>query len=375
MKLMLFISDLRPGGAERVMATLANAFAEAGHEVVLTSIGRADGDFYEIDPRVARIGLGMKRSSKGPLEALYRNARRIAAIRAAVRRTSPDAIVAFTCRVNVSVLLATIGLRTPVVVSERIDPAKTEDGALWRAMRPATYRWAAAIVAQTERERRWFRRRGMAASIIPNPLRADALESALPDASRRERIVMAMGRHVRQKGFDLLIDAFASFSKSRSGWRLEIFGEGPEGESLARQAEEAGVGALVSFPGVTKDPLAAMRRCSIFVLSSRFEGFPNVLVEAMSQGAACAAFDCPNGPREILRDGVDGRLVALEDIAGLAAALEQLAVDEGLRAALGSEAAKAARGRFSIKAIQALWEEELRRALRRPERSRREGRS
>jgi glycosyltransferase involved in cell wall biosynthesis len=142
-------------------------------------------------------------------------------------------------------------------------------------------------------------------------------------------------------------------------WQLVILGEGPERASLQRQVEELGLQGSVLMPGVVRDPEQWLQHAELFVLSSRFEGFPNALLEAMQCGLPVAAFDCPSGPGEIVRHEQTGLLVPPGDTEALSAAISRLANDENLRRRLGSAAAADVATRFSLERISAMWEEML----------------
>jgi GalNAc-alpha-(1->4)-GalNAc-alpha-(1->3)-diNAcBac-PP-undecaprenol alpha-1,4-N-acetyl-D-galactosaminyltransferase len=149
-----------------------------------------------------------------------------------------------------------------------------------------------------------------------------------------------MGRLSRQKGFDILIRAMAEV---RSRARLVLIGEGPEEGMLRDLAARVGVSERVAFTGFLANPYPALAGASVFALPSRYEGFPNALVEAMSLGVPCVASRCPTGPEEIVTDGVDGILVPVEDPRALAAAVNRLLDDAALRDRLGRAARERAR--------------------------------
>jgi glycosyltransferase involved in cell wall biosynthesis len=165
-----------------------------------------------------------------------------------------------------------------------------------------------------------------------------------------------MGRLVPQKGFDRLLEAFASIARERPGWSLTIHGEGPQRLPLTERTESLGLAGQVRFPGVTDDPAAALADADLFVLSSRWEGFPTVLGEAMALGRPVVAFDCPSGPADLIRDGLDGVLVPRDDIAALASAMASLIDDPTRRAALAARAPEVLE-RFGLTAILARWDE------------------
>ncbi len=175
---------------------------------------------------------------------------------------------------------------------------------------------------------------------------------------QREPVVLAAGRLVRQKGFDLLLEAFAPIAHDHPGWRLEVFGEGNQREALEARAEELGLTGSVHLRPPTRDIGEEMARAGVYVLSSRFEGFGRVVIEAMSKALPVVAFDCPRGPGEIITDGHDGLMAAPEDVAALSGALRTAIEDEALRRRLG-EAGLGTAARYGLEPITARWEDEL----------------
>ena len=165
---------------------------------------------------------------------------------------------------------------------------------------------------------------------------------------------MAMGRLVQQKGFDRLIAAFSMVAANHPDWSLTIWGEGGDRQTLEALRDRLDLQGRVALPGWTPDPFAEMREAGLFVLSSRYEGFPNVLCEAMACGVPVLSFDCP-GPRHVVRDGIDGILVPPDDVNKLAEAMDRLMADQAERerlAANGFEVTK----RFGKDKIMERWE-------------------
>jgi glycosyltransferase involved in cell wall biosynthesis len=176
---------------------------------------------------------------------------------------------------------------------------------------------------------------------IPNPLPPGA---AAPVSGQTAPVIVAAGRLTRQKGFDLLIEAFARIAGRAPAWRLRIYGSGPEKARLQAQIDALGLADRITLMGRSKRLEAAMADGSVFALSSRFEGFGIVIVEAMAAGLAVVSFDCPHGPADIVSHGVDGLLVPPEDVDGLAAALLSLVEDPDRRRRMASAGRETARG-------------------------------
>jgi glycosyltransferase involved in cell wall biosynthesis len=190
-------------------------------------------------------------------------------------------------------------------------------------------------------------------SRIPNIVHSPGSNNAV----RREE-VLAMGRLSPDKGFDLLLTAWSMAVERLPDWKLRIVGDGQLRDQLARQASTLGISTRVIFAPFSDDPFSLYSQCGIFVLSSRFEGLPFVLIEAMTCGAPCISFDCPNGPREVIRNNVNGLLVPAERVDALASAIVKLGEDPILRLRLGN-AARGVSKPFSEQRVAARWHEVL----------------
>ena len=167
---------------------------------------------------------------------------------------------------------------------------------------------------------------------------------------------MAIGRLGREKGFDLLIDAFSRVARHYPAWELWVWGEGKERRNLETQITSLGLEGRVFLPGSTDTPWEEMERSEIVVVPSRYEGMPNAMLEAMALARPVVASDCASGPREISNDGTCAVLVPPEDVAALASALDRVMGDEGERQRIG-RLALSVRERYSMERMLALWEE------------------
>jgi GalNAc-alpha-(1->4)-GalNAc-alpha-(1->3)-diNAcBac-PP-undecaprenol alpha-1,4-N-acetyl-D-galactosaminyltransferase len=363
-RLTLVVPSLALGGAERVVARMANHWAAAGDHVTVITLSAAKTDTYSLDPAVTRIALDLMRESAGSIRAVINNLIRVRRLRAAIRRSQPDTVISFIDRMNVVTLLACRPLDVDTVISERIDPSRQPLDNTWSWLRRSVYPWAQALVVQTEAVRLQMETvmGGREIYVIPN-----AVDVPAADASAREQRkstdgsqqIAAMGRLTPQKGFDLLIDAFAQAAEGHPRWSLTILGEGPERAGLEALIRARGLEGRVRLAGWEAEPSAVLRNCDAFVLSSRFEGFPNALLEAMALGLPAISFDCPSGPAEIIRHKVDGLLVPPGDVPALSAAIRSLMSDDPFRARLGKEAVRVVE-RFSSESYFAAWDEVLR---------------
>ncbi len=351
MHLLLVISSLGCGGAERVITRLAEAWVASGVQITLATFDRPEGDFYPLVPGIRRRSMPEERQRAkqyipGPMA-------RCQWLRAVMRESSPQAVISFVDRTNVVTLLASRGLKIPVIVSERIDPEHYSPGRHWEILRRLIYPAADAIVVQTRKVGVWSNRLfpRTHTCVISNPI-----PSVLPPipATTTSSKILAVGRLESQKGFDVLIQAFAQIAERHPTWQLRILGDGPLRTSLEQQIEALGLTGRVELPGRCRDVLEQLSEAGLFVLSSRFEGFPNALVEAMACGRAVISTNCPSGPSDLIETGRNGVLVPVDDAQTLAVNMEQLLVDPQARTRLG-QAASEIRDQLSMTRVLQLW--------------------
>jgi GalNAc-alpha-(1->4)-GalNAc-alpha-(1->3)-diNAcBac-PP-undecaprenol alpha-1,4-N-acetyl-D-galactosaminyltransferase len=347
------IPSLAPGGAERVLSVLANEWAGRGHDVLLATLAPTADDFFTLDERIARRGIDLNMRPKG-LRWLTVNLERVRRLRRLLASFGPDVVVSFLDATNLLTLMASRGLNAPVVVSVRTNPITHAIKPSHKLLRRRLYPRADAVVVQTSDVADWvqaFVADGKVVA-IPNPV-APPPTGEHPE---REQNVAAVGRLDHEKGFDLLLEAFARCAPSHPGWSLTIAGSGPDASALAGRTRALGLQDRVDFLGVIPEPHMLFARSSLFVLPSRAEGFPNVLLEAMAAGLPVVATDCHFGPRTIVRDGIDGLLVPPDDPEALAAAMGRLMADEAERDRLAREA-PAVLERFGLSLVADRWDE------------------
>jgi len=359
MRITLVISTFTIGGAQRVMALMANHWAAHGRDITLVSLSQQSEDWFELHHLVKRVSLNLMSVSAHLGQALSQNALRVLRLRDELRRLRPDVVISFMDTTNVLTILASRGLGIPVIISERIDPRRHAIGLAWNKLRSLLYRRADALVVQSPDLRDWAREVAGDARvhIIPNPLNPVFNGSAKEAGRRRSgHTVVAMGRLVRQKGFDLLIEAFARCAGQHPEWSLVILGEGEERSNLESLIVAMGLHDRVCLAGKVPHPSQVLGQADLFVLSSRFEGFPNALMEAMACKLAVISTDCPSGPRDIVRDGVDGLLIPPDDVNALAKGMDRLMADPMERQRLGANAMEVVE-RFSVEKIMSKWDE------------------
>ena len=356
MRLTLVISSMAAGGAERIMAIMADYWDKKYDLTLLSFDDGSNPPFYPLPPGVNHRHLDLVKQSGNLLTAAWNNLIRIRKLRAAIRASNPDCVISFMDQTNVLTLLATRGTGVPVLVSEQTFPPEHHIGSLWRIMWRFTYPMAARVVPTTARTIEVLPRR-VRATVIPNPARSSVGVSGSNPSKRPadRRIIIAMGRMDQFKGHDLLLNAFASIKDRHPNWSLIILGEGAQRQELESLRDRLALGNRVSMPGLVKNPEDYLRQADLFVMSSRFEGLPLSLGEAMASGLAVISTDCPTGPREMITDGVDGLLVPNEDGDALGAAMDRLMSDDQTRQRLAARASEVTQ-RFGVEKVMAMWE-------------------
>lgn len=364
MQVLFFIYSLAAGGAERVAANLANHWAAKGFGITILTLASIEQDFYALHPKVQRIALGLDADSGNIRLALLNNLRRVRSLRAVLREQKPDVAVAMMATANCLLAWAGRGTGVPTIGSERTFPPAMPLGMVWEWLRRRSYPQLDALVAQTTVSADWLRRHAPAKNIevIPNPIiyplaRHEpnvAVDSVLLP-SRSRRILLTVGRLSAEKGYDRLLTVFADRHRRYPEWMLVMLGEGPQRVALEQQAEKLGIVKNVLLPGTVGNVGDWFEAADLYVLTSRFEGFPNTLLEALAHGLPSVAVDCETGPRDIVRHGIDGLLVPQDDPSALSDALNLLMGDEALRARFAERAVEA-RERFAVERVAAMWE-------------------
>lgn len=361
-KIVFFVSSMHAGGAERVAATLANAWVDRGMEVVLVPTFSGRGScFYELSPNVSLRYLADEAKCTG--KGVAKSIRRFIAARRLVRDLRPDVVVSFLTNVNVVTLIACRGLNVPIVACEHNYPPMCKTSVVLEVLRRITYPSAAMVTMLTSEGLTWLkehipRARGV---VMPNPVGYPLVPkepkvNVYSVVGGDRCVLLAVGRLVSQKGFDYLLDAFAGLKDRFDEWDLVVLGEGGSRGELQERARSLGLEGRVYFPGAVGNVCDWYARANIFVMSSRFEGFPMTLAEAMAYGCPVVSYDCDTGPRDLIEHGVNGVLVGpVGDVGALQTSLAGLMEDPARRVALG-EKAKKVRERYSVGRLLDEWE-------------------
>lgn len=370
MRIAFAISSLQRGGAERVATLLANAWSAQGHSVSLVTF-EAEGaqPAYPLSANVELTQLGLSASSSSALDGMLSNVMRIRSLRRCLRRIEPDVVVSFLTETNVLAVAAGLGASWPTLVSERVHPAYHFVSRPWRVLRRALYPRAAGIVVQGLDIARWVKSHiGADAVVIPNPVDTAVF---FPNPSRdfrlnRRKLLLAAGRLSPQKGFDTLIHEFSAAASSLPEWDLAIYGDGPQESLLRALITDRGLTGRVSINKSVPDIADVYRAATAFVHSARYEGYPNVIVEALASGLPVIASDSQDVVRAILADGKYGVLYKAEQPGALAQALIVTLQDDARCEALAKAAPEAVK-EIGVDTISRRWIDLFEAAVARPE--------
>lgn len=347
MRIAFFTTGMTRGGAERVIATLSNHFAKNGHEVSIVILkGECSG--YPLDAHVelrsARLSSGAK-NAPAAMGFYHR----------AVLDIDPDVVVAFTQKSNLMACAAKrfLGLKTPLVISERANPFRR--GRKQQLAANALFTSADEIVCQSIVVSRYYEDHaaGVPVEVIPNPLDKSCIADR--PSGEREPFLLSVGRLCEQKRHDLSIRALTRLNEDFPDLRLKVCGEGPDLEKLRQLARALGVVERVEFCGNVPNVMRSNASATAYLMTSDFEGFPNALIEAVASGIPTVSTDfSPGLAHELVSEAENGFVVPAGDDRAIAAAVRHL-LEHPISASELGKSAKSARGRFDLDRVADKW--------------------
>ncbi|CAN7448964.1 glycosyltransferase family 4 protein [Cupriavidus necator] len=336
-------------GAERMTATIANALADLGHHVTILSLWDAASQF-PLHPRVRHEALYAQRPS---FKRAYFAT--VAGIRRHCTAHRIDVLVQVDTMLELFVLPATLGLGLHHIAWEHCHFDEDLGKPARKVARRLAAQFCRQVVVLTERDRRrWLEALRPRSEVVglPNPL---PFPMPAEPAPRMQKTVLAMGRLVPAKGFDILLRAWQKVAEAEPEWQLVIHGEGEERPALTALIGQLQLQDRASLPGICQDPAQAYGHASVFCLSSRYEGFGLVLIEAMAFGLPIVSTDCETGPRELLVPGQDALVVPADDADALAKALLTVIRQPELASRLGAGGRHKA-SHFTLERLALQWE-------------------
>jgi glycosyltransferase involved in cell wall biosynthesis len=353
-KILIFLGSLTSGGTERVVVALSTFLAERkNYEVTVVTLDSDERDFYTLSDSVKRIAMDEAGATSG-FSKFFKNIQRVFSFRRVVKQEKPDLVLGLITRHAVIAILACFKLPLKVAASERNYPAQRKNHSIWEILRKMCYRFADLHVVQTQKIADWIRGNTNAKNIrvIPNSITwpLPHYEPLLPPKKyldNDDKLILAAGTFKYQKGFDLLLEAAAKFLSDWPEWKLVILGDekletGSAGlrSEFEKVVKKHQLNKQILLPGRAGNVGDWYKRAEIFVLSSRYEGFPNVLLEAMASGCASVSFDCNTGPADLINHMENGMLVSPNDTDGLSDGIEWLMKNPEKRKQIGKSAKK-----------------------------------
>lgn len=317
-KIIIVTRSMYAGGAERVIAQLAKYFDSINIECKIITIDD-EKVLYDLPKNVEIIAIGKKSSNKG-----IDRIKRYKLVRQIIKDNKPDLVLSMPEDIGIYVIPSLLGAGIPLVVSERNNPWIMPDKKITRILRSIFYPCLDGIIFQTEKAASFFSKRIREKGIVlNNPL--DDSRIPLQYKGIRKKIIVGAGRLDKQKNFKLLITAFSEFYKDNNDYKLVIYGEGAQRKELEELANDLLEENSYSFPGRESNLLEKMNDSAMFILTSDYEGVPNVLIEAMAMGMPVISTDCPpGGPSMLINNENNGLLVPINSVQELVKAMNKL---------------------------------------------------
>ncbi|WP_396638153.1 glycosyltransferase family 4 protein [Maribacter sp. R77961] len=326
-KIDFIIGSLRSGGAERVVVNLANHLASKNHEIrIITFI---DGDFYDLNPRINRIRFHKKRIIQQAIpRALFNLARFYKK-----KKNRPNVISSHIGLMGMATIPIAKLYKIKIIVSEHSNHLRFINNFSNRIVWDFLYPKVNAITILTRYDLEYFKQKNENVIVMENPC------SFRPSKGLdKEKTILAVGNMNRyeEKGFDNLLKGLAKVLPENKEWKVKLVGGGDNGISTLKElVKDLKIEHFVTFTGFRNDVNFLMQKSEIFVLSSKYEGMPMALLEALSQEMACIAYDCVSGPSDIINSGENGILVENQNLDKLISNIVKVMKDDELRNNLG----------------------------------------
>jgi len=363
--IVIVVSAMNMGGAQRVASILCNHWSQCGYGVTLiATFTKEKINHFRLNEDVS-----LKYLSNNPFIPSNNACNviwKFIQLRKLIKVTNPSIVISFLTRVNVATALSTFGINSSLIICERTWPpfASLDNRFFW--MYRLLFKGVDKIIVQTDKSKTWLSQNfpDKDVDVIPNPIAYPLPvygRSVSPNSVilQNKKVILASGRLHKFKQFDLLIKAFSNIKDKHPDWHLVILGDGEERDDLNQLVCNLEMVDSVYFPGKVGNMSEWYERANIFVLSSVVEGFPNVLLEAMAYGLPCISFDCDTGPRDMIQDGINGILVSPnEKELGLSKAINKFISDEEFRRSIANNSILL-RDKYSVGNIIQKWNDVL----------------
>ena len=343
MQIIFVTASMTGGGSERVIAGLAEQFLGMGHAVSIIMTSGSEVA-YKMSDAIEIVNIGGRTGG-----SIQKRVKRVVDLRKYFKSRREAIIISFGTETNLFSILANLGRKQKLIISERNDPNKCS----YKLLRNVVYSFGKKFVFQTEDAMHCFsksiQKRSM---VIPNPILNN-----IPKAyeGKREKKIVAVGRLTNQKNHKFLLRAFAQFSRCEKDYQLILYGQGELQAELEELARKLDIDEKVVFAGFKSDILECIKKSAMYVLSSDYEGISNSLLEAMALGIPVISTDCPiGGSRTCIQNNVNGILVECGNIQEMVAAMKKIASEPEFAERMGRQAIKV-QERFAIEKIAKSW--------------------
>tara|TARA_B100001057_G_scaffold476314_1_gene544139 strand:- start:2485 stop:3594 length:1110 start_codon:yes stop_codon:yes gene_type:complete len=359
------VSAMNMGGAQRVVSILCNHWSSRGYSITLIhTYTKQRFIHYNLNKEINNLYL-----TNSPFFSkinFFNRIWKLFYLRKQLKKSNPDIIISFLTTVNVATTIASIFINSPLYICERISTPFSSLNKKFFWFYKIIFKRVNKVIVQTKQNKLYLDKNfsDFKVDVIPNlitypiPISGFILKPT-SIVSDDKKIILAAGRLHKYKQFDLLIKAFSLISIKYSNWDLVILGDGDERDSITHLIKDLNIQDKVHIPGTVGNVADWYERSDLFILSSLVEGFPNVLLEAMSYGLPCISFDCNTGPRDLIDNDFNGILVnPKEGEFGLVNAMERIISGKELSEYLSNNASLN-RNKYSLNTIINQWENAL----------------
>lgn len=349
---LLYTSCLQRGGTERIVCVYSGFLKKKGCQVSVLTNFRLEEE-YGLEEGVERIVVG--ECIKNTASRVYNYIQRLRAIRRVCREKKIEVAIAFAKANAIRLCIATLGLKTRVVISIRTNPEAEFQPGISSKIAKKIFGLADGFLFQTGKQRDFFGKKIAAKSVvIPNSIDKSFLKE--PYSGERDNRIITVGRLIACKNHKMLMRAFAQIAPEFPDMQLVIYGDGGYKEELEKEREKTGFSDRILLPGAVSQVADVIQNAGMFVLSSDYEGMPNALLEAMALGIPSISTDCPcGGPAEIIQNGRNGLLISVGDTDGLANAMRTLLSDKAMQKRFSEEGIRVQQDYSEEKTFEALY--------------------
>lgn len=352
MKILIPVYIGGHGGASRQVIMLANNLVSRGYSVTMVALHYFNPSFFKIDTRINIINLtNLESNAKCPIFTRYKAYRKV------LSNMHPDMTIHYNFQSVYFTVLSGVREHGKIIFAERGDPSNKSDYTiLLRIIRSFVNPMIDGFVFQTRGAQKFFKKKIQNKSIvIPNSVAIK--DGVYSKVTKREKTIVCVGRLHQQKNQILLIDAFAKIASKYPDYLLEFYGDGELREHLQCRIDTLGLTKKIILKGSVKNVFEYVRKSSLFVLSSDYEGMPNALMEAMALGVPCISTDCsPGGARDLIKDGVNGWITPIKDVKSLAEKMDYVLSNPLIAEQAATEAMKITKTHTDMRTFN-MWDE------------------